>query len=91
MFYVYFSQFKSLLKTIHLLVKKHKYQYLILASLILVVCYRNSVSHFSTIQLGLINEHHSDFESYFISVTISLEMPVPSQGHYSFHSFPVVD
>ena len=22
---------------------------------------------------------------------ISLEMPVPNQGHYSFHSFPVVD
>jgi hypothetical protein len=21
---------------------------------------------------------------------ISLEMPVPSQGHYGFHSFPVV-
>ena len=23
--------------------------------------------------------------------TISLEMPVPSQGYYGFHSFPVVD
>jgi hypothetical protein len=23
--------------------------------------------------------------------TIALEMPVPSQGHYGFHSFPVVD
>ena len=23
--------------------------------------------------------------------TISLEMPVPSQGHYGFHSFLVVD
>ena len=23
--------------------------------------------------------------------SISLEMPVPSQGHYGFHSFPVVD
>jgi hypothetical protein len=23
--------------------------------------------------------------------TISLEMPVPSQGHYGVHSFPVVD
>ena len=22
---------------------------------------------------------------------ISLEMPVPSQGHYGFHSFPVFD
>jgi hypothetical protein len=26
-----------------------------------------------------------------IQPTISLEMPVPSQGHYCFHSFPVVD
>ena len=25
------------------------------------------------------------------SLEISLEMPVPSQGHYGFHSFPVVD
>jgi hypothetical protein len=23
--------------------------------------------------------------------SISLEMPLPSQGHYGFHSFPVVD
>jgi hypothetical protein len=26
-----------------------------------------------------------------IIFTISLEMPVPSQGHYGFHSFPVVE
>ena len=26
-----------------------------------------------------------------IQPTISLEMLVPSQGHYGFHSFPVVD
>jgi hypothetical protein len=26
-----------------------------------------------------------------IQPTISLEIPVPSQGHYGFHSFPVVD
>jgi hypothetical protein len=26
-----------------------------------------------------------------IQPTISLEMPVPSKGHYGFHSFPVVD
>jgi hypothetical protein len=26
-----------------------------------------------------------------IQTTISLEMPVPSQDHYGFHSFPVVD
>jgi hypothetical protein len=28
---------------------------------------------------------------FFGQPTISLEMPVPSQGHYGFHSFPVVD
>ena len=29
---------------------------------------------------------------YFrLKPTISFEMPVPSQGHYGFHSFPVVD
>jgi hypothetical protein len=26
-----------------------------------------------------------------IQLTISLEISVPSQGHYGFHSFPVVD
>ena len=26
-----------------------------------------------------------------VNPVISLEMPVPSQGHYRFHSFPVVD
>jgi hypothetical protein len=25
------------------------------------------------------------------STHLSLEMPVPSEGHYGFHSFPVVD
>jgi hypothetical protein len=29
--------------------------------------------------------------SNLIQPTISLEMPVPSQGHSGFHSFPVVD
>jgi hypothetical protein len=29
--------------------------------------------------------------SNMIQPTISLEMPVPSQGPYGFHSFPVVD
>jgi hypothetical protein len=29
--------------------------------------------------------------SLLFQPTISLEMPVTSQGHYGFHSFPVVD
>ena len=28
---------------------------------------------------------------YLIQSTISLEMPVPSQDHYGFHSFPIAD
>jgi hypothetical protein len=31
----------------------------------------------------------SNFEKF--SLSFVLEMPVPSQGHYGFHSFPVVD
>jgi hypothetical protein len=27
----------------------------------------------------------------YVIYVISLEMPVPSQGHYGFHSFLVVD
>jgi hypothetical protein len=30
----------------------------------------------------------SDFE---VRGLFDIEMPVPSQGHYGFHSFPVVD
>ena len=29
--------------------------------------------------------------SNLIQPTISLEMPVPSQGHYGFNSFQVID
>ena len=39
-FLVFFSQLISLMKSLHLLVEKHKYHYLILASLILAACYR---------------------------------------------------
>jgi membrane-bound metal-dependent hydrolase YbcI (DUF457 family) len=53
------------MKSLHLLVEKHMYQSLILASLILVACHENSVSRVSTIQLNL----NTDFESNFISVT----------------------
>jgi hypothetical protein len=34
---------------------------------------------------------HQQLDIHLIQPTISLEMPVPSQGHYGFHSFPVVD
>jgi hypothetical protein len=32
-----------------------------------------------------------DIALFVLFLTISLEMPVPSQGRYGFHSFPVVD
>ena len=42
--------------------------------------------------------HTANFTTYFvvksvilIQPTISFELPVPSQCHYGFHSFPVVD
>ena len=27
----------------------------------------------------------------FITTIVDIQMPVPSQGHYGFHSYPVVD
>ena len=35
----------------------------------------------------IIPRHISDHDA----AIASLQMPVPSQGHYGFHSFPVVD
>jgi hypothetical protein len=41
-------------------------------------------------------EQESNIEDFiafevFGNVSLSLEMPLPSQSDYSFHSFPVVD
>ena len=67
---IFFFQLKSLFEIFTFVSEKNiKYQYLILASLILEACYRNSVSRFSTIQLRLINKFNTDFESYFKSVS----------------------
>jgi uncharacterized protein YueI len=44
------------------------------------------------IQLSFaVNKGNNKITENLIQPTISLEMPVPSQGHYGFHSFPVVD
>jgi hypothetical protein len=64
-----FLQLIYLMKSLHLLVEKHKYQYLIMTSLILVACHRNSISRVSTILLHLSMKTNTDFESHFISVT----------------------
>ena len=63
----FFPQLKSLFEIFTFVSERNiKYHYLFLASLILVACYGNSVSRFSTIQLRLINKFHADFESYFM-------------------------
>ena len=68
--YFFFIQFKSLFEIFTFVSERNtKYQYFILASLILVTCYINSVSRFSTIQLRLINKFNTDFESYLLSVS----------------------
>jgi hypothetical protein len=68
--FYFFFQLKYLFEIFTFVSKRNmKYQYLILASLILVACNRNSVSHFSTIQLSFINKFNTDFESYFLSVS----------------------
>jgi hypothetical protein len=55
MFFFFFSNLKSLMKNIHFYREKKHHKYQLLATLILVACYINSVSHFSTIQLRFIN------------------------------------
>ena len=63
--FFYSFQLKSLFEIFTFVSERNiKYQYLILASLILLACNRNSVSRFSTIQLRLINTFNMDFESY---------------------------
>jgi hypothetical protein len=46
---------------------------------------------FSIMQFITIEGRKFSVDYNLIQPTISLEMPVPSQGHYGFHSFPVVD
>ena len=41
--------------------------------------------------MSTLNIFHSSLTLHEVYSPISLEMPVPSQGHYGFHSFPVVD
>ena len=66
----FFFQLKSLFEIFTFVSEwSIKYQYLVLASLILVACNRNSFSRFGSIQLRLINKFNSDFESYFMSVS----------------------
>ena len=62
-FFSFFSLLISIMKSLHLLVETHEYQCLILASLILVICQRNSISRVSTIQLNLSMKMNTDFES----------------------------
>ena len=47
-------------------------------------CYSDSRNLWAVMKAGGLAQN-------MIQPTISLEMPVPSQGHYGFRSFPVVD
>jgi hypothetical protein len=40
---------------------------------------------------GVLSAHYKLFTFLSVDIAISLEMPVPSQGHYGFHSVAVVD
>jgi hypothetical protein len=51
----------------------------------LLYCYSDSRNLWTVMRAGGLAPYN------LIQPTISLEMPVPSQGHYGFHSFPVVD
>ena len=53
-------------------------------------CLKNEIQSYIARQ-PFISTHQSLITSLISQPTISLEMPVPSQGHYGFHSFPVVD
>jgi hypothetical protein len=50
-----------------------------------VYCYSDSRNLWAVMKAGGLALYN------LIQPTISLEIPVPSQGHYGFHSFPVVD
>ena len=63
------------LTTILPILFKHCYKY----------CYSDSRTLWAIRKAGGLAHYN------LIQPTISLEMPVPSQGHYGFHSFPVVD
>ena len=63
-FFFFLLQFKIFIENYTFVREKKPISTSVLASLILVACYI-SYSHFSTIQLRLINEYATDFESYF--------------------------
>jgi hypothetical protein len=44
--------------------------------------------NYTWVKVSQLSTTHNDF---FVNTPFSLEMPVPSQGNYGFHSFPVVD
>ena len=54
-------------------------------------CQQFSKAHVILTAMFYFNCSHIHMYGAYISHIISLEMPVPSQGHYGFHSFPVVD
>ena len=74
-FDIYFPEFGTALTPILPIVFQYCYKY----------CYSDSRNLWAVMKAGGLALQ------ILIQPTIALEMPVPSQGHYGFHSFPVVD
>ena len=74
-FDICFTGFCTALTTILPILFQYCYKY----------CYSDSRNLWAVMKAGGLALYN------LIQPTISLEMPVPSPGHYGFHSFPVVD
>ena len=74
-FDIYFTEFGTALTTILPILLQYCYKY----------WYSDSRNLWAVMKAGGLALYN------LIQPTIYIEMPVPSQGHYGFHSFPVVD
>ena len=74
-FDIYFTEFGAALTIVLPVLFKYCYKY----------CYSDSRKLWAVMKGGGLALQN------LFQPTISLEMPVPSQGHYGFHSFPVDD
>ena len=74
-FDIHFTEFGTVMTTVLPVLFKYCYKY----------CYSDSRKLWAVMKGGGLALYN------LIQPTISFEMPVPSQGHYGFHSFPVVD
>ena len=74
-FDIFFTEFGATLSTVLPVLFRYCYKY----------CYSDSRKRWAVMKGGGLTLQN------LFQPTISLEMPVPSQGHYDFQNFPVVD